>query len=485
MRRFLSPFLLAAAVVWSSAALAKDAVIPPLITRGMDAKQTNNITTLIASELDFFGAYDQVKQLERRPSSFSARCLTSASCLEGLTRSNGADAAVVGAATANGARLDVMLVLFENGQIVRSQEFTVQNTPSAIADEASNFVRVLMTGESNEQRQEREFVSFDASDSFEDEEDIFGSEDDQVAAAQEAARDSISRTMNNDDGTLLDDLNPDEDPYLTDASDEGSDDDFTFEFASSTDSVEVIADSDSAGSSRAIPSIAPAPTRSTSTSSSNQSSRDEPTRSTASSRNEPASSRSASSRSASSRSASPRDLDELEREDRTRRSDVGAAKALIAARVGASRFQSLNFVTYGFEVAVMPVDRFALVGGVDPHSTRQLAQDGTTSWATIVPINLGMQYIFGPDRIRPYVGADFLFIPGYISVPEGTELDGGTTAIGYRARGGIHFIVTDAFALNINVAAGVWQGQDFDVVQSDLNDTGLAPQLSGGTVLRF
>ena len=63
--------------------------------------------------------------------------------------------------------------------------------------------------------------------------------------------------------------------------------------------------------------------------------------------------------------------------------------------------------------------------------------------------------------------------------------DASSVATGLRARGGIDFIVTDGFGINLNVSAGVWNGEDFAAVQQDLSTNGLVPQLSGGTILRF
>ena len=46
-------------------------------------------------------------------------------------------------------------------------------------------------------------------------------------------------------------------------------------------------------------------------------------------------------------------------------------------------------------------------------------------------------------------------------------------------------MVSDSFGLNLNASAGVWYGKEFDTVQADVDDFGLVPQISAGTVILF
>ncbi len=80
--------------------------------------------------------------------------------------------------------------------------------------------------------------------------------------------------------------------------------------------------------------------------------------------------------------------------------------------------------------------------------------------------------------MKPHVGADMIFIPGYVR-------EASSMAFGFRVRGGANFMVSDTFGFNANLTVGFWTGDDFNLVQSDLETSGMAPQLSGGTIFLF
>ena len=65
MRLLLASPLLA--LFGSSTAFAGDAVVSPLVSRGVDPLIVLNMTSLIASELDFMGEYGFTTQLETCP----------------------------------------------------------------------------------------------------------------------------------------------------------------------------------------------------------------------------------------------------------------------------------------------------------------------------------------------------------------------------------------------------------------------------------
>ena len=99
-------------------------------------------------------------------------------------------------------------------------------------------------------------------------------------------------------------------------------------------------------------------------------------------------------------------------------------------------------------------------------------------WNTILPLNAGVQYKFGASKVRPYVGGGLQIIPGVVK-------DQGGVAIGLRARGGADFAITDAFGFNVNVAAGMWSGEQFKQIQDGLRASALVPQFSAGTIFLF
>ena len=156
-----------------------------------------------------------------------------------------------------------------------------------------------------------------------------------------------------------------------------------------------------------------------------------------------------------------------------------------SAMVARGSFQDLNFVTYGAEAAFMATPNLAVVAGAEAYSTRRVVpveqlEEGQVAeqWNTILPLNAGLQYKFGTSNIRPYVGGGLQIIPGVVK-------DSGGVAIGLRARGGADFAVTDVFGFNVNVAAGLWSGQQFQQIQDGFGTSALVPQISAGTIFLF
>ena len=511
----------------ASTAYAGDAVVPPLVTRGMDPLQTLNMTSLVASELDFLGKFSFVHQLDTTPAGLNGRCLSTESCLGNIARQNDAGAVLAGAASNKGSTIDLLLVYYDNNQIVRSKEFSVENSPSVIADTMSSFIRELVTGESTAQVQNRDTVDFEA-DVFSDDDVFSENEDDLFAGIAPIAVESISRTIPTETSgapSELDELDldllgddidepqartptrePEYEPILSDPDpiQLEEEEEFNFEFASSADSVTDIEQNNTRSTRASSAYEEPEPVvdryeydepvaRETSRSSS-RSYEYEDLDSDRDSRNRD--SRERDSRERDSRERDSRDRSSSYGEDsdraQTRSRAIDPAVATITGRLGRSAFQTLDFVTYGIEVSVSVNEQLRFVGGIEPHSTKRdipqlLLQEGepSTQWNTIVPVNAGLQYSFGESMWRPYLGADVLMIPGYVTEVEGVTLEGGRTATGARARGGLDVILADGFALNLNVSYGRWNGKDFDAVQRDLADTGTVPQGSIGTVIRF
>jgi hypothetical protein len=157
----------------------------------------------------------------------------------------------------------------------------------------------------------------------------------------------------------------------------------------------------------------------------------------------------------------------------------------ITGRLGYSRFQAFNFVTYGAEIGIHPLDNLVVLGGIEGYSVRrdvpQELQDAGAPpvvWNSIMPINIGAAYKFLNDPIRPYVGGDMLIIPGYVQ-------DANGAAIGLRIRGGLDYMINTNVGLNVNGALGIWSGKEFDRLDEEFAQSALVPQLSIGTVIAF
>jgi hypothetical protein len=471
-------------------AFAKTVLVPPLVARNVGAETVLSMTTLLASDLTFVGDFDDVTQLDKRPSGWGSSCIGSRSCLAGLVRKNGAQALVSGSVSRRGSQYELKLVYFDGGKIIRTKTTRFDKEPMAVADGLASHMRLVVTGENPDaQAQDAMVVGFEGGGvDFLDEEE----ESDLAITAP-----SISRRIQTPpgQGRRVQEL---EDP------DEGGgyapvppprpvarapvrppppariDDVDDIQFGSATDDIQV--EDITFGSATSLieldePAPAPQPAPRTvyrpieryedpvEDGGGRYADLDEPDPA-------PRPVRQQASRERSSR--------------RAQTSQNSTAGTLgLTGRAGYSKFQSLNFLTYGIEGAFQLQDTLALVAGLEAYSVRR-ALDPTevpvgqpaVVWNTILPFNLGMLYKPSSSDIRPYVGVGAQIIPGYIKSE-------GATAYGFRARGGVDYILTDNFGLNLNVAAGMWSGEHFSQVQDDLQPVGMVPQISGGTILLF
>ena len=157
----------------------------------------------------------------------------------------------------------------------------------------------------------------------------------------------------------------------------------------------------------------------------------------------------------------------------------------IALRAGYSKFQVFDFVTYGAELSIPVGEVFFLSIGLEGYSTQrevppklQDDQDrAPQEWNTIAPFNFGVKYQPTNRTFRPYIGGDVTVTP--------YTFEKFRMAPGLRARGGFDYMITDAFALNLNLSAGFWYGSEFEIVQKDLQPLGGVPSISLGTTILF
>lgn len=552
-RRTAASLLLSlAAVAAPSVALAGDAVVTPLVAKGIDPLVNLNMTSLISSELDFMGTYENVDQMTDVPKGLSASCLNSASCLGGIAKAQGSQAVITGALAQVGNKYDFFLVLYDNGRIVRKKEFTLPNVPSVIADSMGGHVKELVTGEKPADQTAGAAAVVDAG-AFDDD-----FEDDDMAIIAPVGGGNSRRIPTGSGGSSrsneLDDFDLDSDPEddarrereereareraereeeerrraaalaaqrereerearereeeeerrraaalaaqreederrrreeeaaAAAAAEEEEEDDFDFSFGGG-----VVIEDEEEDEAVAYDDDPPPPARTSSRDRYDDLEDEDP---------EPR-------RSSRDRYDDLED-DEPKSRERERRSNLDDAparvkqprernnsgssddvRASIALRGGYSRFQDLNFFTYGAEASFMATPNFAIVAGAEAYSTRRVIpfeelEEGQAAeqWNTILPLNAGAQYKFGSSNIRPYVGGGIQIIPGVVK-------DAGGVAIGLRARGGADFHVTDVFGFNVNIAAGLWSGQQFQEIQSGFTAAGIVPQFSAGTIFLF
>jgi len=514
----------------SPVAMAKDAVVSPLVSRGVDPLVVLNMTSLISSELDFMMVYDNVDQLEEMPSGMNSRCLASTSCLNGVARASDAQALVAGAVAAVGTKkFDIYLVLFEDGVIKRKRDFSIPNIPSVIADSMGGFVKELVTGQTSVQAAAEDsmgdFDTMTEADFFDDEEDIdidilgsgspntgddygglsdfeddFFEEDD--GEAERRAEEAQAAERRAEEARAAEAARIAEDARIAErrrAEDEAAraekariaalstdDDDMDFEFGSPDPSDIQVEEVQFGSAVNAIQiegdfqdeeadayvdyeeeldeeELDEEPRRS----SRQDADVDEPT-------------------TVRSRKAKAKPTPRERREPRVRRTnEMVSASAALTGRVGNSRFQDLNFVTYGAEGGFVIAKGLSLVLGLEAYSVKreipaELLEPGAplARWNTILPLNAGLLYRFSSSSVQPYIGADAQIIPGYVK-------DAGGMATGIRARGGADFLLSDSFGLNLNLSAGYWSGSQFESVDEGFSTSAMVPQLSTGTILLF
>jgi hypothetical protein len=159
-------------------------------------------------------------------------------------------------------------------------------------------------------------------------------------------------------------------------------------------------------------------------------------------------------------------------------------KVGLSLRAGYANFQVFQFVTYGAELKIPVSDVVFINVGLEGHSTERAIPEAlqetyggaATKWNTIAPFNFGLAYQATNKSFRPYFGGDLTLTPYTKNF---------RTAPGVRFRTGFDYMVSDSFGLNLNASAGVWYGKEFDTVQADVDDFGLVPQISAGTVILF
>ncbi len=198
MKRLSIAALFAFSTAFSSMAHAADAKVIPFVKKGVDPLIVLNITSLVASELDFMGAYDDVEQLEDYPGGYSLSCLSKTSCMRTVGKALGSDFVLAGSVGAGSEAFDVYMVLFDvnQGTFVRKKTFKVDKAPEKMADSMGAYVQELITGKSRAQVVQEQSVA--SVDEFAQEEDDFEDLDFDFDDGTSSARVSTPGNSNNE-----------------------------------------------------------------------------------------------------------------------------------------------------------------------------------------------------------------------------------------------------------------------------------------------
>jgi len=506
-------------------AAAKDVGIAPFIGNGIDAKKTALITGMVSGELEFSTEYDFAEEMGAPPAGLNAWCLDNAGCLGNIARSAGTDHLVTGMVSpADAEHYTLYMVLFDTGtnSFVRKKTFTPERSSEKMADAMGGYLKELITGVNPEAAAAATAVA--SADEFADDDD----EGDFFAPAASASR--VIATPTGGGGQLVDRVDPAEEARKReeaarlaaeeDARRRAEEDarrraeaearrraeeeerrraeeqkaaaaaalasqDVIFQDISAEDiqvedidfgnALDFIA-VEEAGGYEAPPED-----------------------------NFAVADASSYGRRASD-DYEPLDLEEAEprrarSEDRGNdrgsersRGDSGSKGTIdgpsderfaVTAHLGYTHYKVMDFLGYGAELSLQVVGGFYLKTGIEALNVRQVndeASDPTVNllvreWHTITPLHVGLAWSGGSGVVRPYLGGDITVTPYTVSPVK--------VAPGVRARVGANFMLTDAFGLNLNAAAGFWYGSDWDQIEAGMSDGGLVPQVSGGTVFVF
>ena len=178
MRRFAIFPLSLLAFTPSLAFAGGTAVIAPLVPTGVDSKISNNLTSLLSSELDFSGAYDTVTELSSMPSTMNTSCLSSTSCLGGIAKQNGVDMVIAGGVGSGGSGLKINLVLYDakKNAIVRKKAYDIAADVGTQAAQAPKMVKEIL-GQGAPPAEQQEKATAAAAAAFSDDDEGFDFED--------------------------------------------------------------------------------------------------------------------------------------------------------------------------------------------------------------------------------------------------------------------------------------------------------------------
>ena len=497
--------LIALSASWIS--LANDMVVAPLYSSSVDAKVVANVSSLIASELDFMGEISSVIELDSRPSNLGPNCLRSTSCLGEITSSSNGGQLFAGSMAASGENYVLDLLLYDKAtnKIVRRKEFTLKANAETIANGMTPIIREIVTGDSPTTTQEA---------AHEDSDFTFGDEDDDLdflapssseqeeqqrareAAARRQAADEAQRReeerrraeeearrraeeearrqaaeearrqaaeearrrseeearrakelqASDDSFDEMDDFDP---SLISFGSAVATLDEEEDEFLQDLDGLDDLGDFED--EEEYDPGLLDLD--------------------------------------GDSDRRSSRRVDDNGRA--TGRVSAGGSdvdhKTTIRARFGFTKYYAFNFLVGAADIA-LPLGQSGayITGSINTFSVQrelpeEFRQDGRlTEWNTIYPLGGGIIYkLNNTNTFQPYLGGEFIAVQYY------KDDIGSDWAAGVRGRGGVDIMATQNFGINLEAHMGYWTGPTLNQIDAGVKNSGTLPGFVGGAILSF
>jgi len=509
----LKSLLYVLAVSIPSVSFANDIVVAPLYTSSVEAKVVSNVSSLIASELDFMGEVSSVIELDARPSNLGPNCLKSTSCLGGITSSSKGSQLFTGTMSASSGSYTLDLLLYDkpSNTILRRKSFTLKAEAEAVANGMTPIIREILTGQSSAKEAEQAHADSDFAFSDEDDLDFLApsanerqaqqrtqeeaarrraaeeaqrreeerrraeeearrraeeearrraeeearkraEEEARRQAAEEEAERARARESSSADFDEMDDFDPSLISFGSAMATVDEDEEF-LEDLHGLDSLDDFEDEE-----EYVPGLMDLDT--------DQNDR----------------------RSSKSGNSNRNSYGSQQDDGRISRGGSSASHGTtIRARMGLTKYYSFNFVVTGVDLA-LPLGQSGayLTGSFNAFSVQrelpeEFREDGRlTEWNTIYPIGGGLIYkVNNTNTVQPFVGGEFIAVQYY------KDDVGSDWAAGIRGRGGIDIMATPNFGINLEAHLGYWTGPTLNQIDSGVKNSGTLPGFVGGASISF
>jgi hypothetical protein len=528
--RLLLAVVLTCTPVLSTQANAENIVATTtLVARGVDAKTIYNVTSLVASEVDFMPTVDRMIEVEKAP---TRSCLTSTTCLRGIARAAGANTVVTGSLAKSGDNFVLELLMYDDKtrKIVRKDKFTLASNPSALADGMTAVVQAIVLGKTTAEKAAEEPTMAD----FSLEEDDFDFEPGPISTNNES-----DILVDDPFDALLEETNPEdvasaaavaeqirrteeanrlaeaaaraevERRVAAQAAAQAEAERLATEAMARAEAAQLAAEEAAAqaeAARRALANATAAPEEelefdnmfsfSTSSSEAEPVDFEDPDAPSLLDLDDEPAERTFNRR----RPTKPTPVTKVKKPKKPRAERTPSDFApQINLRGGVASYHDYTFITVGGEFFYPVHENIMVAVGIETYSVnREIPIDlqplvmKISEWNTLFPLNLGAIYKLDRGNMKPYAGAEIITVNYFDgearTVDSQTPIDKSWWATGLRARIGVDYFVSDRFGFNVNLAYGGWRGDAWGAVASSnetIGDSGAVPQFSAGTVISF